>query len=148
MRLRCDENQLYEFNLPKLGIKFHYSFPEHLVILINFLLRISEFNDSLPCPSFAKCVRVVLSARGVSMAVKKVWLWEKSQEQGAEQERRDEVVPLSSDCHLHFACGLCNVHVCTCKWTWAHTEICIVACILISEMGGKWRWGHIPHFLT
>ena len=72
MRLRGDENQLYEFNLSELGIKFYYSFPEHLVILINFLLLISRFNDSFPCPSFANCVRAIWLAKGVSMAVEKL----------------------------------------------------------------------------
>ena len=88
MRLRGDENQLYEFNLSKLGIKFYYSFPEHLVILINFLLLISRFNDSLPCPSFAKCISAMWSARGVSMAVEKLSLWRKNGEQDAEQKSR------------------------------------------------------------
>lgn len=121
MRLRCDENQLYEFNLPKLRIKFYYSFPEHLVILINFLLLISGFNDSFSCPSSAKCVTEELLAWGVSMAVQKLWLWEKKWEQCAEQERKHEVTPLSSDCHLHFASRFCDVHMYTCKETW-HTQ--------------------------
>jgi hypothetical protein len=106
--------------LPKLEVKFYYSFPEHLVILINFLLLISGFNDSLPHPSFAKCVSMALLARGVSMAIKKLWLWIKKQKQCAEQ-KRDEVMPLNCDSDLHFAFGFCN----------AHTYKCMHSCIIL-----------------
>lgn len=48
----------------------------------------------------------------VSMAVEKLSLWQKNEEQDAEQKRRVEVTSQSGDCHLHFACGFCHVHAC------------------------------------
>lgn len=131
MRLRGDENQLYEFNLSKLGIKFYYSFPEHLVILINFLLLISRFNVSLPCPSFAKCVRAIWLARGLHGC------WEAltvAEEWGAGCRAEEEGWG-------HFTERWLSPPFCL--WVLScprmRTYKYVIGWILMSEMGSKWK---------
>lgn len=87
----------------KLGVKFYYPVSEHLVILINFLLLIRVYNDSFLFPALAKYVRLVLLARDVSMAIKKIWLWIKEQKQCANQEMEDEVMPLTVTITFNFS---------------------------------------------